>query len=168
MQHLLATLTAAAAFAASALAADPSSTTSSAAAASTPLTCASGLYIIVARGTGEAQGPGLTGILADEVVKQIPGSVVAPVVYPAVFSIYWDSEGTGAKHTKQMVLDYHKQCPTGKIALMGWSQGGQAIVDVICGGAKGLFDHIQAADMNTDNSEYIPFLPYHIMSWSVA
>jgi len=44
-------------------------------------TCATGLYIVVARGTTEPQGAGVTGLLAGNITAKIPGSKVEALVY---------------------------------------------------------------------------------------
>lgn len=103
--------------------------------------CATGLYTIVARGSGEPQGTGLMGVLADNVTERIPGSRDTALVYPATFTdpIYNDSVDLGVKSLQTVVNAYIDACPGGKIAIMGYSQGAQVVVDAVCGsdGANG-------------------------------
>ncbi|KAG9508006.1 hypothetical protein J7337_001563 [Fusarium musae] len=54
------------------------------------ITCAKGAHLVVARGSLEPQGPGAMGVLAEEILKLIPGSDMEALVYPA---LYADSEG---------------------------------------------------------------------------
>lgn len=90
------------------------------------LKCVKGLHIIVARGTTEEPGTGITGMVADEIAGKISDSQVLALDYPASFTDpdYVDSEGEGATMMKKQILDYHKACPDGKMALMGYSQVG--------------------------------------------
>jgi acetylxylan esterase len=117
-------------------------------AASSNTTCATGLYILCARGSGEpAVAPNLTdytgspGLVANAVAKQINGSVIAGVVYPATNPVpdnlnltnpgalkslnltsYYLSENLGASAILEEVNQYHSSCPDSKIALIGYSQ----------------------------------------------
>jgi hypothetical protein len=109
-------------------------------AANSNTTCATGLYILCARGSGEAavspegiypDNTGSPGVLALEVTKQINGSVIAGVIYPATDPIatgnlnltaYYPSEDAGAKAILEEVNQYHSSCPDSKIALIGYSQ----------------------------------------------
>lgn len=105
------------------------------------VTCATGLYILCARGSGEPvvtpngaspDNTGSPGVLALEVAKQISGSSVAGVIYPAAnpisdtgdvdLSVYYSSENKGAAAILQEVKQYHTACPQSKIALIGYSQ----------------------------------------------
>jgi hypothetical protein len=104
-------------------------------------TCATGLYILCARGSGEpaisAKGQypdntGSPGTLALEVAKQVQGSVIAGVIYPARdpisaagdvdLNIYYPSENAGTKAILEQINEYHSSCPSSKIALIGYSQ----------------------------------------------
>ena len=92
---------------------------SSAASASS---CVDGLYMIVARGSDEAPGTGVTGAVADEAARQIKGSKVVGLAYPATFANYISSEQTGAQAMRSAVEDYHDKCPHSLMALLGYSQ----------------------------------------------
>ena len=87
-------------------------------------TCAKGLYMIVARGTGEEQGTGVTGILAKEIADKIDDSKVEALDYPATFTDpdYPVSEKDGVEAMSELITSYHKDCPNGKIAVLGYSQ----------------------------------------------
>jgi acetylxylan esterase len=97
-------------------------TAAAAAASSNPNNCTQGLYMIVARGTGEPAGVGSMGVVANQVAAQIPGSKVVAVDYAATFDDYLGSEYGGAKDLVTLVTDYHADCPEGKMALFGYSQ----------------------------------------------
>ena len=86
--------------------------------------CASGLYMIAARGTGEDPGTGAIGAVADDVADRIKGSDVVPLDYPASLTdpVYFDSVEDGGKAMKKAVEDYHTACPDGKMAIFGYSQ----------------------------------------------
>ncbi|KAM0555765.1 hypothetical protein ACHAPJ_006160 [Fusarium lateritium] len=101
--------------------------------------CADGLYMIVARGTSEKKGTGITGEIAKDIAKRVNGSIIEPLDYPATFDGYEDSEGDGVKNMTSLLTTYHKSCPDGKIAVFGYSQGGQITTDTFCGGSGGDF-----------------------------
>lgn len=118
--------------------------------------CAKGLYIVVARGSEEAAGPGITGTLADEVVDQIKGSEIDAVVYPATLLNYQISVIDGSKAMEKIVTDYAKACPDGKIALMGYSQGAHAALNTVCGSEQNGFANLTAlpSDIVEKNSMF--------------
>ncbi|KAM0290654.1 hypothetical protein ACHAO9_005018 [Fusarium lateritium] len=103
--------------------------------------CADGLYMIAARGTGEDKGAGVIGRIAQNVAKRVKGSVVEPLDYPASWQDpdYEESEAAGVKAMTAAVNEYHSSCPDGKIAVFGYSQGGQVASDSFCGGSGGDF-----------------------------
>lgn len=88
------------------------------------ITCADGLYMIVARGTTEDAGPGSMGVLADDVADRVEDSEVVGLDYPATLSdpAYVDSVVDGGRAMKEAVENYHDACPDGKIAVLGYSQ----------------------------------------------
>lgn len=101
--------------------------------------CASGLYMIVARGTYEPKGQGKTGEVAKLVAARVPGSVSVAVDYPASAlgggPIYPESVTRGINDTKQKIQDYVDSCgENSRIVLMGFSQGGNVITDTLAGG----------------------------------
>jgi hypothetical protein len=120
-------------------------------AASSNTTCATGLYILCARGSGEPPvappkanltlNTGSPGILANLISNEISGSVIAGVAYNATnpfpdtfnfsdptaiqnlnLSSYYTSENSGASAILDEVNQYHSSCPDSKIALLGYSQ----------------------------------------------
>ncbi|KAH8883120.1 cutinase-domain-containing protein [Thozetella sp. PMI_491] len=95
--------------------------------------CDKALHIIVARGSTEAPGVGRIGVVAGNVSLALPGSSIAAVDYPATFEDYIGSESAGVLGITQLLANYTKQCPNGKVALLGYSQGGQAVIDTLCG-----------------------------------
>ncbi|CAI4212382.1 unnamed protein product [Parascedosporium putredinis] len=97
--------------------------------------CAEGLQIFIARGTGEAPGPGVTGNLGQAVAGLIPGSRVQGVDYPASLDNpgYFDSVKNGTKTLRDNLVEYAAACPNGKVAVMGYSQGAQITANAICG-----------------------------------
>ncbi|PTB79039.1 carbohydrate esterase family 5 protein, partial [Trichoderma longibrachiatum ATCC 18648] len=120
---------------------------SSTAAAAT--TCAKGLYMVVARGSEEPAGTGVTGNLTSQIAARVPGSEVVAVDYPASFDDYENSEGDGVKAMREVLNSYGEACPGNKIAVLGYSQGAQVATDTICGGAgdpftsnKGMSDDV--------------------------
>ncbi|XWW99709.1 hypothetical protein V2A60_007721 [Cordyceps javanica] len=108
--------------------------------------CASGVYMIVARGTGEAVGQGKAGSVAALVAARVPGSASVAVDYPASAlkrdlqalqdrALYPASVAAGINDTKKKIQDYVAQCgDASKIALIGFSQGGNVMTDLLAGG----------------------------------
>ena len=86
--------------------------------------CARGLHLIVARGTGEIKGPGVSKVLADKVAAQLDGSALEPLDYPASFTNpdYEDSVADGVKAMQDALNRYTDRCPDGKVAVLGYSQ----------------------------------------------
>lgn len=95
---------------------------SSTAAAATTTTCAKGLYMVVARGSEEPAGTGVTGNLTSQIAARVPDSQVVAVDYPASFDDYEASEGDGVKAMQQVLNSYGEACPGNKIAVLGYSQ----------------------------------------------
>ncbi|KAH7625332.1 cutinase-domain-containing protein [Sordaria sp. MPI-SDFR-AT-0083] len=95
--------------------------------------CATGIHLLVARGTTEAPGVGRMGVVARKVTLAIPGSTIEAIDYPAVFSNYSDSEEKGAIAFEKRLIAYHERCPDTKVALLGYSQGAHAMMDSLCG-----------------------------------
>ncbi|KLU82169.1 hypothetical protein MAPG_01245 [Magnaporthiopsis poae ATCC 64411] len=98
-----------------------------------PTNCVSGLQIFVARGSNEQPGLGRMGSLAANITEKIKDSRATAVDYPATFSEYNLSVGNGTSKLRSMVEDYAKMCPNSKMALLGYSQGAQAVGDLVCG-----------------------------------
>lgn len=111
----------------------PSSTTTSS------ITCATGIHLIVARGSTEAKGLGHIATVAGNVTEAIPGSTVSAVDYPATFDAYFASVNLGVVAMTALISSYVTACPASKIALLGYSQGGQVAMDVVCGTSETLF-----------------------------
>lgn len=95
--------------------------------------CATGLHLIVARGSTEAPGVGRIGVVARNVTLLIPGSTIEAIDYPATFTNYSTSEEKGAMAFEKRLVDYHEKCPDTKVALLGYSQGAHAMMDSLCG-----------------------------------
>lgn len=103
------------------------------AAQTTSSNCTDGLYMIVARATGEQPGTGRVGVVANNVSASIPNSAIQAIVYPATFINYTVSEGVGVTAMTAAIKDRVSACPDGKIALLGFSQGAQVTADTLCG-----------------------------------
>ncbi|KAK4445699.1 cutinase [Podospora aff. communis PSN243] len=101
--------------------------------------CASGLHMIVARGSNEEPGLGKIGVIAGNVSLVIPGSTSAAVDYPAAINNYASSVQEGTTELLRMVREYHERCPGGKMALLGFSQGAHSMMDAVCGSSSAGF-----------------------------
>ena len=100
-------------------------------------TCYSGVYMIVGRGSDEAAGEGEPGVVATAVAAAIPDSGSVAVDYPAsIFDPpYFDSVSDGITDTINKIESYVNACgASSRIALIGYSQGGNVMTDVLAGG----------------------------------
>lgn len=132
-----------------------SSPSGAASTTSSSITCASGLHLIVARGSGEPKGMGM-GVVAGNVTEAVPRSTVAAVDYPATFDAYVASEHSGVVAMTAMITAHLAACPGSKIPLLGYSQGGQVAMDVVCGTSEALFAATPGlSDAFKDNSERV-------------
>lgn len=95
--------------------------------------CTDGLYMLVARATGEDPGTGRVGVVARNISSSIPNSIIQPIAYPATFANYTSSETAGVDAMTAAIKDRVSACPRGKIALLGFSQGAQVSADAVCG-----------------------------------
>jgi len=108
--------------------------------------CADGLYMLIARGTGEDPGPGETGKVANRIKDQIENSTVKGLNYPASFNgevgdnNYFESVEKGYEAMKVAIQQYYDACPDHKMAIFGYSQGAQISSDALCGGSGGWFN----------------------------
>lgn len=86
--------------------------------------CAEGLKMFVSRGTGEPMGLGATETLVDVIAKQINGSDVEAIEYPATMDdpLYFLSVANGTTLVKQAINNYAMACPGSKMAVFGYSQ----------------------------------------------
>lgn len=85
--------------------------------------CASGVQMIVARGTNQQSIKGSMTKLANKIMDQIPGSQAVGLQYPASKTpTYEKSEGKGSNHMTQYIEYYSTKCPNTKLVLLGYSQ----------------------------------------------
>ncbi|KAH8809387.1 putative acetylxylan esterase 2 precursor [Xylogone sp. PMI_703] len=98
-------------------------------------TCYSGVYVIGVRGTEEDPGFGSTASVVTSVVAAIPGSGSIALDYPASWldPLYPDSVTDGINALISLIENYVNSC-SGKIVLVGFSQGGNVITDALAGG----------------------------------
>ncbi|GKT54540.1 acetylxylan esterase 2 [Colletotrichum tofieldiae] len=108
----------------------------SASAQNSTATCATGVHLIVARGSNEAPGSGRIGSVANGVVAAVPGSQIAPIDYPASFDNYSSSVAIGTEAVKTALTLYNSRCPNSKVALLGFSQGAHVAGDALCGNTE--------------------------------
>ncbi|EPE04070.1 acetylxylan esterase 2 [Ophiostoma piceae UAMH 11346] len=98
-------------------------------------TCYSGVYVIGARGTSEDAGFGKVASVVSGVLAAIPNSGSVALDYPAAWldPLYNESVTDGINAMISLIKAYADAC-TGKIVLVGFSQGGNVITDVLAGG----------------------------------
>ena len=99
--------------------------------------CSGGLQMFIARGSLEPQGEGVESCVPALVQQSIPGSKAEGIVYPADPNNYFTSEPEGVSAMTQAIKNYTQACPTGKFALLGYSQGANVVSDVIGGSFLG-------------------------------
>ncbi|KAK2038484.1 cutinase [Colletotrichum somersetense] len=112
-------------------------------------TCATGVHLIVARGSNEAPGVGRIGSVANGVVAAIPGSQIEPLDYPATFDNYSTSVAAGDEAMKTALTQYNSRCPGSKVALLGYSQGAHVVGDTLCGNTQDDKSDAVDIDFNT-------------------
>ncbi|EMF15189.1 carbohydrate esterase family 5 protein [Sphaerulina musiva SO2202] len=105
------------------------------------ITCvpSSGLYILVARGSNQPEGEGSVGPVANLIEAQLAGSYSHAIDYPATIisweSNYFSSVEDGIEDTKKSIQEYVAACgEDARIALIGYSQGGNVMTDTLAGG----------------------------------
>ncbi|USW49394.1 Putative cutinase/acetylxylan esterase, alpha/Beta hydrolase [Septoria linicola] len=105
------------------------------------VTCATdnGLYILVARGSNQPVGEGTVGPVANLVEARVAGSYSHAIDYPATIialdSNYITSVVDGIEDTKASIEAYVAACgASSRIALIGYSQGGNVMTDTLAGG----------------------------------
>lgn len=91
------------------------------------------VHLIVARGSFEPQGEGITASLSTAIKKALPGTTSEALVYPAVIP-YLGSLSKGTANLKDLIAKYTEACPSSKLVLIGYSQGGAVVMDALCGG----------------------------------
>lgn len=94
------------------------------------------VHMIVARASGEPPGEGIIASLATALKQQIPGSTSEALVYPAKIP-YSGSIPIGVTAMKAAIAKYTQACPTGKVIILGYSQGAAVLTDTLCGGGGG-------------------------------
>jgi acetylxylan esterase len=100
-----------------------------------PVSPCAAAHVLVARASTEAQGPGVTGALAEEIQKAVKATVsTSSVVYPAALSPYEPSVTAGDTAIKAELTEQVGKCPSQAIVLLGYSQGAQIVGDVLGGG----------------------------------
>ncbi|PPJ59958.1 hypothetical protein CBER1_09889 [Cercospora berteroae] len=104
--------------------------------------CASGVYMIVARGSGEPQGPGRLSQVVQLIGQKILGSVFTSVVYPANIidfgaPAYPFSVREGIQEVQRLIEARVNQCPKERIVLLGYSQGANACSTGLAGSGFG-------------------------------
>jgi acetylxylan esterase len=93
-----------------------------------------GTTIIVARGSTEAPGTGVTGeTVASLVTNQVEDSNTFGLDYPATLENYESSESAGVESLLDTIAELVDACPDTQVVLMGYSQGAQVIGDTLCG-----------------------------------
>jgi hypothetical protein len=99
------------------------------------------VHLIVARGSFEPQGEGITASLSNAIKRALPGTTSEALVYPAVMP-YLGSMSVGTANLKKSIAEYTEACPNSKLILIGYSQGGSVVMDALCsGGGRGIGPH---------------------------
>jgi acetylxylan esterase len=101
-----------------------------------------GVYVFGARETTVGPGYGTSQGLVNMVVQAYPGAQSAPIAYPACGGQascggvqYDESARQGTAAVVSAVNSLNQRCPSTKIVLVGYSQGGQIMDNALCGGA---------------------------------
>lgn len=93
-----------------------------------------GTSILLARGSLEPLPMGGGGVIVDDILSRIPGSVAYGLVgYANTVINYLYSETDGALIARRVITDYINQCPGLPLVVLGGSQGAQVAVDSLIG-----------------------------------
>ncbi|KAF2965272.1 hypothetical protein GQX73_g8280 [Xylaria multiplex] len=100
------------------------------------------IYVFGARETTVSPGYGTAGGLVNQVLAAYPGSQSSPIEYPACGGqascggVSYDASATqGTASVVSAVTSLNSRCPSTRIVLIGYSQGGQIMDNALCGGA---------------------------------
>ncbi|RWA09222.1 hypothetical protein EKO27_g5876 [Xylaria grammica] len=100
------------------------------------------VYVFGARETTVAPGYGTSAGLVNQVVAAYPGTQSSPIDYPACGGqascggiAYDQSAQMGTTAVVSAVNSLNSRCPSTRIVLIGYSQGGQIMDNALCGGA---------------------------------
>ncbi|KAH8602278.1 cutinase [Bisporella sp. PMI_857] len=101
-----------------------------------------GVYVFGARETTAPAGYGTSAGLVNQVVSSYSGAQSAAISYPACGGqascggVSYDNSATqGTAAVVSAVTSLNSRCPSTKIVLIGYSQGGQIMDNALCGGA---------------------------------
>lgn len=122
-------------------------------------TCATGVHMIVARGSGEPAGLGKIAPVVNNVMLAIPGSDYTAVDYPATIMGYPDSVAEGTAEFHKLIKEYTEACPDTKVALLGYSQGAHALMDTVCGSDREGFEPAAELEDTFQSHSECPRLP---------
>jgi len=117
-------------------------------------------HILIARGTDE-KPPGRQGNITKMICDQLGGSEKCGwenLEYPATNRFMSDTEwcrsaDLGAKNGQKQVQEYVEKCPDTKMILLGYSQGGSIVLDVMGGGGGPVFKCNQSANEGFKRTE---------------
>lgn len=135
------------------------------------ITCvpSNGLYILVARGSNQPEGEGSVGPVANLIEAQLAGSYSHAIDYPATIisweSNYFSSVEDGIEDTKKSIQEYVAACgEDARIALIGYSQGGEVMTDTLAGGT-GKPEPIAESYRKNSKLIFTPFFGFVVL-WS--
>ncbi|KAL8370319.1 hypothetical protein RB595_000618 [Gaeumannomyces hyphopodioides] len=95
-------------------------------------------HVIAARETTAPAGFGTADDLVGLILAAIPGATAEAVDYPAAGgALYAQSVTAGIAAVLGRLTTFSSQCPGTRVVLHGYSQGGQVVDDVLCGGPDG-------------------------------
>ncbi|KAL8420084.1 hypothetical protein RB594_003022 [Gaeumannomyces avenae] len=95
-------------------------------------------HVMAARETTAPPGFGTADDLVNLVLGAIPGATAEAVDYPAAGgALYAQSVAAGIAALLARLTTFSSQCPGTRVVLHGYSQGGQVVDDVLCGGPDG-------------------------------
>ena len=96
--------------------------------------------------------------VSDLIKAGVPNSDDVAVDFPATLLEYESSETSGVANMAGQIQNYTQACPNTKIVLVGFSQGGQIVGDVLGGGSFGDPPSPPLATQFTKNSKWLEML----------
>ncbi|RAL66664.1 hypothetical protein DID88_006349 [Monilinia fructigena] len=137
------------------------------------------IHVFGARETTAPAGYGTAGVVVNLILNAHPGATSEAIVYPACGGqsscggvSYANSVIQGVAAVAAAVNSFNTQCPSTKLVLVGYSQGGQIMDDAFCGGGdtnEGLTDTripIQASAVNMIKAAIFMGNPRYIYGFS--
>jgi hypothetical protein len=104
------------------------------------------VHIFLARGNNEPY-PGRQGVIVADICNGLDSCDYEDIVYENSLSdVYCVSSAEAAINGPKQINAYNKRCPNAKLVMSGYSQGAQAMSDILGGGGGSVFNCVQKSN----------------------